>query len=157
SISASRKIPSMPASIAEKNQRLMVGTTTATRPVMPLDRREASGETTYESSSASFLMRSRVRALTPGMSRRARETVAGETPASRATSAILMGAVIGVTGDVTGADLRPGIGASADLLVALIGSPARSPCTVHHCSANRANASILLRDWWETCEYRSDP
>ncbi len=64
------------------------GTTTATRPVSRRARPEASGDTTYESSSAMARIRTRVASLTPGTSRRARETVAMDTPARRATSAM---------------------------------------------------------------------
>ena len=62
--------------------------TTATRPVEPLLSREASGETTYDSSCTSALIRVRVWSETPGAPFSARETVALETPASAATSAM---------------------------------------------------------------------
>jgi hypothetical protein len=62
--------------------------TTAIRPVEPLLSRDASGETTYDSSRTSALIRARVSSETPGAPFRARDTVAFETPASEATSAM---------------------------------------------------------------------
>ena len=72
--------------IAPKNQRSRCGTTIATRPVVPRARREASGEATNESCSATARTRPRRRSDTRRASRSALDAVANPTPARRATS-----------------------------------------------------------------------
>src|SRR3989442_1770936 len=61
---------------------------TAIRPVEPLLRRTASGETTYDRSLTRALIRARVSSETPGAPLSTRDTVALETPAIDATSAM---------------------------------------------------------------------
>src|SRR5689334_17938247 len=71
-----------------KNQRLRCGTTAPMLRVRPEARLDASEETTYPSSDAAWTTRARVRSETGPLPLRARETVAVETPARRATSSI---------------------------------------------------------------------
>ncbi|GAB3861529.1 hypothetical protein GCM10027610_104180 [Dactylosporangium cerinum] len=87
----SRSTDSAPATIWPKNQRAAYGTITPTVWVRPLARREAIGDTTYDSDAAACSTRSRVSSETLGSPRRVRDTVAVETPASRATSSMLTG------------------------------------------------------------------
>ncbi len=72
-----------------KNHRVTYGTTTPTVPVRPLASRDACGEATYSNWAAAATTRIRVLSATLGSPRRARETVAVDTPASAATSSML--------------------------------------------------------------------
>src|SRR3954454_12154752 len=71
-----------------KYHRVTYGTTTPTTMVRPEARLDAVGDATYCSSAAASSTRCRVAALTIGRPRRARETVAVDTPAACATSSI---------------------------------------------------------------------
>src|SRR3954454_17581407 len=76
----------MPRTASAKNQRPAYGRATPTARSRPGARPVPSGEAAYPSSSAARSTRSRVPRETLGRPRRARDTVATETPARRATS-----------------------------------------------------------------------
>src|SRR3954468_24978446 len=78
----------MPRTTSAKNQRPAWGRTTPTDRMRPVARADARGEAAYPSSSAAARTLVRVSRETLGRPRRARETVAADTPACRATSRI---------------------------------------------------------------------
>src|SRR3954454_21428160 len=79
----------MPRSTSAKNHRSVYDAITPTDRVRPVTRAAASGEAVYSSCWAALNTRSRVDVETLGRPRKARDTVATETPASRATSTML--------------------------------------------------------------------
>src|SRR3954470_3968563 len=78
----------MPRITSAKNQRPACGRTTPTDRIRPVASAEASGDAAYPSLAAAARTLVRVSRETFGNPRRARDTVAAETPARRATSRI---------------------------------------------------------------------
>src|SRR3954453_17295898 len=78
----------MPRTTSAKNQRPAWGRTTPTDRMRPVARADARGDAAYPSSSAAASTLVRVSRETLGRPRRARDTVAADTPACRATSRI---------------------------------------------------------------------
>src|SRR3954464_14057944 len=78
----------MPRITSAKNQRPACGRTTPTERIRPVASADARGDAAYPSSSAAARTLVRVSLETLGRPRRARDTVAAETPAYRATSRI---------------------------------------------------------------------
>src|SRR5436305_10205280 len=78
----------MPRTTSAKNQPPACGRTTPTDRIRPVANADARGEAAYPSSSAAASTFVRVSRETLGRPRKARDTVAADTPACRATSRI---------------------------------------------------------------------